>query len=133
MKKEFTLEFEMNTSPQLIFSFVDTAEGLQDWFADKVSDNRGIFTFKWNDYEEKAVKINSQKNESVKYAWIEDESEDISTIEEEYFFGFSIIQHELTGDVSLLVSFYEEDLEFENEKNVWEHQIQKLKQKMGLS
>jgi uncharacterized protein YndB with AHSA1/START domain len=132
MKKEFTIEFEMNTSPQLIFSFVDTSDGLQEWFADKVTQNNHFYIFIWDQSQEIAIKMESKKNEWVKYAWVENENEDINNIDPEAIIKFAIIQHELTGDVSLMISFFEEEDEFENEKVVWEHQIQKLKRTMGL-
>ena len=44
----FTLEFPVRCSPAILFEFLSTASGLQEWFADKVDEWENVFSFSWN-------------------------------------------------------------------------------------
>ena len=51
-KQLFTLEFPVRCSPNILFEFLSTASGLQEWFADKVDEWENVFSFSWNGGEE---------------------------------------------------------------------------------
>ena len=47
-KQLFTLEFPVRCSPTILFEFLSTASGLQEWFADRVDEWENVFSFSWN-------------------------------------------------------------------------------------
>ncbi|MGN6401038.1 MAG: START-like domain-containing protein, partial [Flavisolibacter sp.] len=47
-KQLYTLEYPVRCSPTILYEFLATSSGLQEWFADKVDDEDGIFSFSWN-------------------------------------------------------------------------------------
>nr|WP_317632484.1 START-like domain-containing protein [uncultured Flavobacterium sp.] len=125
-KVKYELEFPITSSPQLLYQYISTSSGLQEWFADHVNSRGEYFTFNWNGSEEKARLASKKSGEKVKFRWLNDDDTDT-----EYFFELKIIEHELTKDVSLfVVDFAEEDSQDEA-KQLWENQISDLKQVLG--
>ena len=59
-KVRYELEFPIHSSPQLLYQYISTPSGLQEWFADNVNSRGEFFTFKWDDSEEKA-RLHSKK------------------------------------------------------------------------
>lgn len=53
-KIRYELEFPLNSSPQLLYQYISTPSGLSEWFADNVNSRGELFTFIWDDAEEKA-------------------------------------------------------------------------------
>lgn len=53
-KVRYELEFPINSSPQLLYQYISTPSGLQEWFADNVNSRGEFFTFTWDGVEENA-------------------------------------------------------------------------------
>lgn len=58
-KIRYELEFPINSSPQLLYQYISTPSGLQEWFADTVN-SRGEFSLflgmiarKWQDWHQR--------------------------------------------------------------------------------
>jgi hypothetical protein len=47
-KQLFTLEFPVRCSPTILFEFLATPAGLQEWFADKVDEWENVYSFSWS-------------------------------------------------------------------------------------
>ena len=60
-KIKFEMEFPIHASPQLLFQYISTPSGLSEWFADNVNSRGEVFTFIWNDSEEKAKLLSKKK------------------------------------------------------------------------
>lgn len=125
-KVKFELEFPIQASPQLLFQYVSTPSGLSEWFADNVNSRGELFTFIWDDSEEKAKLLTKKNTERIKFQWEEDEDED-------YFFEIRIQVDGITKDVSLMVTDFAEEDEVNEAKMLWENQISSLKQVLGSS
>lgn len=125
-KVRYELEFPLTSSPQLLYQYISTSSGLQEWFADKVNSRGDVYTFSWNGTEEKARLASKKNGEKVKFRWYDDDGN-----ETEYFLELKIVEHEITKDVSLLVvdHAYEDDLD--DAKQLWEIQIADLKHVIG--
>ena len=126
MKEIFELEYTLNSSPKVLFSRLSTAEGLSEWFADDVQVNGDIFSFYWDDTEQKANMALLKDNKQVKFEWIDEDSE------EKYFFEFLLNIDELTGDVALMITDFAEADEKDDIINLWEAQISELKKVLGI-
>jgi len=53
-KIRYEIEFPLNSSPQLLYQYISTPSGLQEWFADDVNSRGEFFTFIWDGNEEYA-------------------------------------------------------------------------------
>lgn len=126
VKVKYELEFPIHASPSLLFQYISTPSGLSEWFADNVNSRGELFTFFWDDSEEKAKLISKRSGERVKFKWLDENDE-----ESEYFFELKIQQDEITKDVSILVTDFSEEDEIDESKLLWENQIADLKHVLG--
>ena len=46
-KKEFVIEYDFQSSPQLLFQYLSTPSGLSEWFSDDVNYRGEKYTFFW--------------------------------------------------------------------------------------
>lgn len=120
---KYTCEFPFRAKAELIYNYCSSASGLTDWFADDVRINGKTFTFEWDGADEKAELVSKKLNKMAKYKWIERE-------EEEYLI-FEMVKDELTNDVSLMITDYEEEEEVEDAKAVWNVSVDQLKSIIG--
>ena len=124
----YSLEFDFQASPQLLFQYLSTPSGLSEWFADNVISRGEDFVFIWDDSEEEAKMLQSKNNERVRFQWMNDEENS-----EDYYFEFKIQVDEITKDLSLIISDYSDDDELEESKLLWRSLIADLKQVLGSS
>ncbi|WP_222983968.1 START-like domain-containing protein [Flagellimonas meishanensis] len=122
-KIKFEIEFVIQSSPQLLYQYISTPSGLSEWYADNVNSRGEIFTFIWDDSEERAKMLKRKSDEFVKFAW--EENDDDS------FFEMRIIVDEITKDVSLFIIDFAEEDEVDEAKMLWSNQISDLKQVLG--
>uniref|UniRef100_UPI0037528606 START-like domain-containing protein n=1 Tax=Flavobacterium sp. TaxID=239 RepID=UPI0037528606 len=122
----YELEFPINSSPQLLYQYISTPSGLQEWFADNVNSRGEFYTFIWNDSEEKARLYSKKTGEKIKFKWMDEDNKDT-----EYYFELRILVDEITKDVSLMVVDYAEADDVEESKLLWENQVSDLKHVIG--
>jgi uncharacterized protein YndB with AHSA1/START domain len=125
-KIRYELEFPLNSSPQLLYQYISTPSGLQEWFADNVNSRGEFFTFIWDGNEENARLASKKSGEKVKFKWVDDQNNDT-----EYYFELRILEDEITKDVSLMVVDYAPEDELEESKLLWENQVSDLKHVIG--
>ena len=125
-KIRYEIEFPINSSPQLLYQYISTPSGLEEWFADSVNSRGESFTFIWNDSEENARLASKKSGEKVKFKWIDEDNKDT-----EYYFELRILEDEITKDVSLMVVDFAEDSEIDESKKLWENQVSDLKHVIG--
>lgn len=124
-KIKFELEYPMRSSNKVLFNSISTPDGLAEWFADDVDIKNDLFTFKWEDSEEKARLLGKKPLESVRFQW-EREDDEENTV-----FEFHIKTDPLTKDVALLIVDHADETEIEDSTFLWNNQINALKQKLG--
>ncbi len=124
-KVKFELEIPIHASPQMLYQYISSPSNLQEWFADKVNSRGKMFSFIWDDEEEKAELITKKSGERIRFKWLESEGDDS-------FFEIKIEVDALTKDVSLIVTdFADDEDEVEEAKQLWENQIDELKHTIG--
>ncbi|CAM1371817.1 conserved hypothetical protein [Tenacibaculum litopenaei] len=124
-KVKFELEFPIHASPSMLYQYLATPAGLEEWFADRVNSRGKQITFIWDDAEEEAKIIANKADERIKFKWTESEGD-------ESYFEFKINVDPLTKDVAVLVTdFADGDDEVEEAKMLWENQIEELKHTIG--
>ena len=125
-KVKFEVEYPIHASPSMLYQYISTASSLSEWFADNVNSRGIIFSFFWDDTEEKAELLSSKSNSFVKFRWL-DGTDD----QEKYYFEIRIVVDEITKDVSLVVTDFSYEDEVEENKMLWDNQISDLKQVIG--
>ena len=118
------LEYSINTIPKILYYRLSNPSGLEEWFANKVFLKNGIYTFKWDQSEQKAELLKKKNDEYIKFKWLESE--------EDTFFEFSIHKQELTGDVALHIIDFADSEERENIIEMWNEQVEGLKHTLGV-
>lgn len=127
MKNKFEIEYTLNSAPKVLFSRLSTAEGLSEWFADDVKINGDLFSFFWDDTEQKAELALFRDSKQVRFKWINDDD-----VTDERYFEFRLNIDDLTGDVALLVTDFAEEGEKDDAINLWDSQIAELRNILGL-
>ena len=120
-KIKYEMEFPIHASPSLLFQYISTPSGMQEWYADNVNSRGEFFTFIWEGSEEKAKLVSKNKGQSIRFQWLDDEDTD-------YYFEMRIQVDAITKDVSIMVTDFAEDDEIEEGKMLWENMISELKQ-----
>ena len=123
-KIKYEMEFPIHASPSLLFQYISTPSGMQEWYADNVNSRGEVFTFIWEGSEEKAKLVSKNKGQSIRFQWVDDEDTD-------YYFEMRIQVDAITKDVSIMVTDFAEDDEIEEGKMLWENMISELKQLLG--
>jgi len=122
-KKKFNLEYEIKSSPRILYTFLNEPNGLTQWFADDVSIRDSIYTFTWDDEQQTAKLIAIKENKLVRFRWIDDDPQ--------YFFEMEIMQDELTNDVALAITDFATDDTLAERKSIWDNQIKYLVSVLG--
>ncbi|MET4081425.1 uncharacterized protein YndB with AHSA1/START domain [Pedobacter sp. UYP30] len=117
-KKKFTIEYEVKSSPRILYTFISEPNGLSQWFADDVNFRDQVYTFTWDDEEQKAKLVSIKENKLVKFKWLEDDPH--------CYFEMEIVQDELTNDVALSITDFATDETLAEKKSIWDNQIDYL-------
>ena len=84
----------------ILYDFLATSSGLQEWFADKVDDQDGVFTFSWDGSEDTAEMVDSEEEKFIRFHW--------SHAPKEEYFEFSIEKSEVTNQTILVIKDFAE-------------------------
>lgn len=121
-KIKFHLEYIINSSPRILFPYLEETNELAQWVADDVLFKDGIYTFMWDGDPHRAKIISSKENKSVRFKWID---------EEPYYFEMEIDQDELTNDVALKITDFAKEEDLENRKMIWNNSVVYLQSVIG--
>ena len=77
-RTKFSLEYQIRSSPSILYSFLTTPSGLTQWFCESCDINEDIYTFGWDGSTEDAQLVEGIDPEKVVYVWVDGE-------EDEYF------------------------------------------------
>ena len=126
-KEKYRLEYMLKPgSANIVWNIISTPSGLETWFADKVTTNDKIFTFKWGKTESrKAELVNYRTNNFIRFHWLDDDFR-------KSYFELRITYNELTDDLSLEITDWAESNEIEDQKDLWNSDIEKMKRVSGL-
>ncbi|MCO6496294.1 MAG: ATPase [Chitinophagaceae bacterium] len=122
-KVKYSLEFPVRCSPGILYEFLSTSNGLQEWFADKVEDDHEGFEFTWSGSSQHAKVLEKEENKLVRYQW-EDADKD------EYF-EFRIDKSEVTNQIILVVTDFAEKSDIKDAELLWDTQIKDLLYRIG--
>lgn len=127
-KHKFTTEFEVRSSPKVLFPYISTASGLEQWFAEKVKmmpDNR--FDFQWDGESHIARQTAHRLNKAVRFEF-EDHDE---TAEDINYVEMKLEVSELTQSTYLRIVDYSETMDEEELSSLWGGLMDSLKEIVG--
>lgn len=119
----YTLEYPVRCSPGILYEFLRTPAGLQEWFADKVDERDGQFSFSWDGSVDKAELIDSEDAKFVRFRW------DYMTKDE--YFEWRIDKSEVTNQTILVISDFADKKEIKDQSQLWEKQVKELFHRLG--
>ena len=122
-KKKFTIEYEIKSSPRILFSFLSEPNGLAQWFADDVNIKDQVYTFTWDNDAQKAKLLVVKENKLVRFKWVDDDPQ--------FYFEMEILQDELTNDVALSITDFATEDAISERKLIWDNQIEYLISVLG--
>jgi hypothetical protein len=122
-KVQYTLEYPVRCSPTILYEFLSTPAGLQEWFADKVDERDGVFSFSWNGTEDKADLVEKEEDKFVRFHW--------SHSAKDEFFEFKIEKSEVTNQTILIVNDFADKKEIKDQSQLWEYQVKELFHRLG--
>ncbi|RTL58960.1 MAG: ATPase [Sphingobacteriales bacterium] len=119
----YTLEYPVRCSPVILYEFLYTPAGLQEWFADKVDEKDGIYSFNWNGSEDKAQLLETEQEKFVRYRWLH-------AAKDEYF-EFRIEKSEVTNQTILVIKDFAEKKDIKDQSQLWGYQVKDLFHRLG--
>ena len=101
-KQLFSIEYPVRCSPNILYDFLSTPAGLQEWFAEKVDERDTVFSFSWNGSVEKAEVLEAEQNKFIRFHWLH-------APQNEYF-EFSIEKTEVSSQTILIIKDFAEKI-----------------------
>ena len=122
-KQQFTLEYPVRCSPSILYEFLSTPAGLQEWFADKVDERDNVFSFSWNGATDRAEVLESEEQKFIRFHWLHAPKDE--------FFEFSILKSEVTNLTILVIRDFAEKTEIKDQSQLWDYQVKDLFHRLG--
>jgi uncharacterized protein YndB with AHSA1/START domain len=122
-KQLFTLEFPVRCSPSILYEFLSTPAGLQEWFADKVDERDNVFSFSWNGTTDKAEVTEHEQEKFIRFHWAHQPKEE--------YFEFRIEKSEVTNQTILIIKDFAEKGEVKDQSQLWDYQVKDLFHRLG--
>jgi hypothetical protein len=117
------LEYPVRCSPSILYEFLSTPAGLQEWFADKVDERDNVFSFSWNGTIDRAEMIESELEKFVRFHWLHAPKEE--------FFEFRIEKSEVTNLTILIIRDFAEKSDVKDQSQLWSYQVKDLFHRLG--
>lgn len=122
-KQLYTLEFPVRCSPVILYEFLASPAGLQEWFADRVDDRDNIFSFTWNGTIEKAEVLEKEQDKFIRFHWLHAPKDE--------YFEFKIEKSEVTNQTILVIKDFAEKKEIKDQSMLWDYQVKELFHRLG--
>ena len=123
-KQKFHLEFAMRCIPTgLLWSYISSASGLKEWFADAVSVSGKKYTFDWNGQLQTATVISRRDGVSIKFRWDDEPAR--------AYFEMAITVNEMTDNTTLTITDFAEPDDLDDARELWETQVDTLRRVLG--
>ena len=119
----YILEYPVRCSPGILYDFLRTPAGLQEWFADKVDERDDLFSFSWNGTTDKAELLESEEDKFVKFRW--------THMTKDEYFEFRIEKSEVTNQTILVVKDFADKKDIKDQSQLWEYQVKELFHRLG--
>jgi uncharacterized protein YndB with AHSA1/START domain len=129
VKNKFVSDYQINASKKIVFQYISSASGLEEWFADEVKiddDKNFIFNFDNEDHHAKLTSI--RINSHVKFEFFDPKN---PINEDNAYIEFKLEENELTQTLFLKVTDYSDVYDEEESLSIWDGMIARLKEIIG--
>ena len=116
-------EFDIKSSPFILFDFLSTPSGLSQWFSDRVNVRYDTFIFYWEGISRTAKVLSKEEYKSIRFHWEDSPADE--------YFEFEITSTELTEGTVLIITDFGNSNELKEDQLLWESQIQELRNRLG--
>ncbi|NVJ87767.1 MAG: ATPase [Algoriphagus sp.] len=129
VKNKFVADYQINASKKILFHYISTASGLEEWFADAVKINEDkVYIFDFDNEEHYARLASIRSNSHVKFEFFDPNNPDET---DHSYIEFKLEENELTQTVFLKVIDYSDGYDDEELEAIWEGLVGKLKEIIG--
>lgn len=129
VKNKFVSDYQINASKKIVFHYLSSASGLEEWFADEVKideDKNYIFNF---DNEDHFAKLSSLRlNTHVKFEFFDPKNPSEA---DHSFIEFKLEENDLTQTLFLKVIDYSDVYDEDESVSIWDGLIGRLKEIIG--
>ena len=135
-KHLFTTEFEIRSSHKVLYPYISTAAGLEQWFAEKVTIlPDGRFDFQWDGESHPAERTSHRLNKSVRFEFSENgnSSENSDDSDEGNYVEMKLEVSDLTQSTYLRVVDYSQNMDETELSSLWGGLMDSLKEIVGSS
>lgn len=122
-KVMYTVEVPIKCSPNILYEYLATPLGLQEWFADKVDQRDSNFYFNWSGSVDAAEVLGSEENQYIRFRW--------NYYDEDEFFEFRISRSPVTNETILQITDFAEKGDVDDQELLWQSQVSDLKHRLG--
>jgi uncharacterized protein YndB with AHSA1/START domain len=129
VKNKFVSDYQINASKKIVFQYISSASGLEEWFADEVKiddDKNFIFNFDNEDHHAKLTSI--RINSHVKFEFFDPKN---PIDEDNAYIEFKLEENELTQTLFLKITDYSDVYDEEESLSIWDGMIARLKEIIG--
>ncbi|WP_027001867.1 START-like domain-containing protein [Hugenholtzia roseola] len=131
-KYKFSAEYEIKASPRILYPYLSTPQGLQEWFAEEVKILDGkdgkIFEIVWDNQSHYAKTVSQRVNQSVRYQF---QSETELPRQEQAYLEFRLSYNEFTESTFLTVVDYSDMDNDDSLKQLWAGLVENLRDCVG--
>lgn len=128
-KNKFIADYQINASKKIVFQYISTPSGLEQWFADEVKVNEDKnFIINFDDEDHYATQTAIRLNSHVKFEFYD------PAIPEEVdnnYVEFKLEENELTQTLFLKITDYSDGYDEEELTAIWGGLIGRLKEIIG--
>ncbi|MAN87388.1 MAG: ATPase [Algoriphagus sp.] len=129
VKNKFVADYQINASRKIVFQYLSTASGLEEWFAEGVRINEDkVFIFDFDNEEHYARVASLRINSHVKFEFFDPKDPYES---DHAYIEFKLEENELTQSLFLKVIDYSDSYEEDELVAIWDGLICKLKEIIG--
>jgi uncharacterized protein YndB with AHSA1/START domain len=129
-KYKFICEYEVHAAISMLYPYISTPKGLEEWFAEKVilSDQK-IYNIYWDNQNHPAKIISQRANKSIRYQFFNEK--DNKQAGDLAFLEFKLEHNEFTQTSFIKITDYS-DMDNEDDLyDLWDGLIGNLKEKVG--
>lgn len=128
LENQFIADYQLNASKKIVYTYLSTASGLQEWFADEVRINEDkdfIFNFDQEDHYAKLTVLKA--NLHIRLDFFDPKRNELI----DSYIEFKLDETELTQSLFLKVIDHSNFYNLEELEVIWEGLISKLKEIIG--
>lgn len=135
-KFEYNAEYEIRAAVKMVYPYIASPQGLEEWFADRVEVlNDKFLNIHWNNEQHMAKIVSQRYNAMIRYEFVEkidtNKPKTKGKKRDNNFLELKLNYSELTDTTYLVITDYSEMNDEEVLEDLWDGLIETLREKLG--